>query len=328
MKKDLLVNVSGGTGYHVALSQVMKEAKEVYDKIYVIAPYKDIFENNPYVDYVYPPEVARDAFEDIDIENTEIVTGRVYDFSDFIKKDINYDNAFRRWLHLPEKENKLSELKTEFKENPVCSKYVEAIEKDIKEKGFEDFVIMQFTGGQSPLTPVPLNENQQPDWSKVPYVNTQQGLKRYYDKAQEFINLFKEAHPKTAVVLYQLPNEGKLDGVVQYQVPYLVYHYLAEKAKGTVSIDSSLQHLVSGKTKSVVIWAHTIPESFGYSHNLNIVQRCKRDSIRFFSLLGRANNRVDEVNPKTLLKLVDGFIFGDDKPRIVETDRNGDIYNE
>ena len=326
--KDLLINVSGGTGYHMALSQVMKEAKAIYNKIYVIAPYKDLFELNENVDYVYAPEQARDAFEDIDIENTEIITGRVYDFSDFVKKQLNYDNAFRKWLGLPMKENKLSELKSELKETPLVKQYVDAVLKDIKDKGFEDFIIIQGTGGQSPLTPVPLNEKQQHDWFKVPYEKEQQGLKRYYDKMGEFVKLFQEAHPKTAVVVYQLPNEGSYENCLQYQVPYIVYHFLAKEAKGTVSIDSSLQHIVSGQTRSVVIWAHTIPESFGYAHNVNIVQYCNRDSIRFFSLLGKASNRVDEVRPEVLLKIVNGYIFGKDKPRVIYTDKNGGLINE
>ena len=189
--------------------------------------------------------------------------------------------------------------------------------KSIKENGFEDFIIVQFTGSQSPLTRVPANEKGEPDWSKVPYNGQNTGLSRHYPKnlADEFIKLFREEHPKTAIINYSLPNEYIFEGVFQFTAPYLTYYELAKlpECKGIVAIDSSLQHMVAGVTKAVVLWAHSLPDSFGYKYNKNIIQPCKRGGIKYFSALGPASNRIDYIKPEALLKEVDDYLFEEKK---------------
>ena len=187
--------------------------------------------------------------------------------------------------------------------------------KEVENSGCDDFVIMQFEGGQSPLIDAQPDENGNIDWSKIPTNYENEPLKRHYpfEKAQQFIKLFKEKHPKTAVVMYQLPNEHKYENTVSVLVPYLTYYELAksDRCKGTVSIDSSLQHLVAGQTKSVVIWGHSAPNSFGYEYNKNIIQKCNRDDILYFSALGASGARIDYIAPNDLLKEVDDYLFSE-----------------
>lgn len=317
---NLLVNVTGGEGYNAALSQVLKEAKKKYEKIYIISPYVDIFKTNPYVDYVYAPEDGQAAFEDLDIDNTYIATGRVYDTNEFIHKEINYAEAFRRWLNLNKSEYGYSTTKMELKENPQFQKIADDLLKQVfkKEKKYKNFIIMQTTGGQSALAP----QNQ-------PYNNLAQPLRRYMspELAQGFIDKFRKLHPETAIIMYQLPNEPRYNGVEQFIVPYMVYSYLAQnkKCKGCVTIDSSLQHITAGLCKSVVLWYHTLPDSFGYEANVNIIQNCKRDSIRYFSLLGRAGNKVDEIKPEVLVAITEDTLFQNSECGNVYTNEKGEI---
>lgn len=159
-----------------------------------------------------------------------------------------------------------------------------------------------------------VNEKGEPDWSKVPYNYDNEPLKRHYpiDLVNQFISLFRAAHPETAIILYQLPNEPAPDGVFRFTIPYLAYHVLARKDEcvGVVTIDSSLQHLVAGLTKTLVIWGHSLPLSFGYDYNKNILQDCRRDDILYFSALGPSGAAIRYIKPDALLKEVDSYLFG------------------
>lgn len=317
--KNILVDVRGGTGKNFAFISIAKELKEKYEHVSVITPYFDIPLSSAYVDKVYNPNEVRSAIEDAG-DDTLIVIDHIYDTDAFIRKEISYQDAFRLACGLKAKDNKtggtdtVSELNPE-KAFPYLTRQKNEILKAIKDNGFEDFIIVQFSGSQSPLVQVPTNEKGQPDWSKVPYNGQNTGLSRHYpkDKADEFIRLFRAAHPKTAIINYNLPNEYQFEDVFQFTVPYLCYYCLAKEANclGIVAIDSSLQHMVAGVTKAVVLWAHSLPDSFGYKFNTNIIQPCKRDGIKYFSALGPASNRVDYIEPSKLLETVNGALYND-----------------
>ena len=180
----------------------------------------------------------------------------------------------------------------------------EDVVKLMKDNGFKDFIIVQFTGGQSPLTQAPNG-----DWSKVPYDYMNEPLKRHYpvEKATEFCKLYHEKHPKTAIVNFGLPNEPcpDLPYIVKTVVPYLAWYELAKFAKEIVCIDSSLQHLTAGLVKTTVIWGHSKPENFGYSFNKNIEQPCRTDDLLYFTALGPSGAKVEYIEPAELLREVD-----------------------
>lgn len=322
--KKYFINVQGGTGLNVSLTQVISELTEKnpdYYEFNVMSPYSDLFQCCQGVSNVYTPNQAREFLFDAKSENAEIVTTRLYDISDFIYKRMNYKQA---WLHLLgikyDKKTQPSDLTTKLdpvSKFPMIANQVKEMEKAIKENGFDDFVICQFYGGQSPLVQVPLGKdekgNQFPDWSKVPYNGDNEPLQRHYpsDMANKFIQLFKKEHPKTAVVMFQLPNEPRYDGTFVFTVPYLAYYELAKSVncRGTVSIDSCLHHLVAGVTKSVVIWGHSMPEAFGYNYQKNIIQDCRRDDIIYMSMLGPCANKIKYIKPEALLKEVDDYLL-------------------
>ena len=315
--KNIYINSQGGLGFNFALSHIVKELKTSYEKVCILSPYYDVFESNPYVDYVYKPNEIRDFIFDAKHDDAKLICERMYDTEDFIYKKLSYADAWRKAAGLETKGNmEGSDTKAELnptKKYPDLQKKANEILQIVKNQKYKDFVIMQFEGGQSPLVQVPANEKGKPDWSKLPTSYDNEPLKRHYpfEKADEFIQLFRKAHPETAVILYQLPNEHKYEGTLHFEIPYLAYYLLAknELCRGTVSIDSSLQHMVAGVTKSVVIWGHSLPLSFGYDYNKNIIQRCNRDDILYFSALGPSGARIDYIEPENLLKEVDDYLF-------------------
>lgn len=315
--KNIYINSQGGLGFNLALSHIVKELKQIYDKVCILSPYFDVFEANPHVDYVYKPNEIRDFIFDAKHDDAKLICERMYDTEDFIYKKLSYADAWRKAAGLEVKNNKdgsdtVSELKP-IEKYPNIQNYVDMILQSVSNSNKKNFVIMQFEGGQSPLVEVPRDNEGKADWTKVPTNYDNEPLKRHYpfERAQQFINLFVKSHPDTAVILYQLPNEHKYENTLSFEAPYLTYYELAKNSmcKGTVSIDSSLQHLVAGVTKSVVIWGHSLPLSFGYNYNKNIVQRCNRDDILYFSALGPSGARIDYIEPKELLKEVNDYLF-------------------
>lgn len=322
--RSLLIDCRGGTGKQACLAHLIPELKKKYKTVSVISPYYDLFQSCADCDMVYRPDQYKSALEDAG-DDTYIVIDTIYDTDRFIKKTISYADAYRKICLLDEKGDGKEGMTVKSNLDPLrafdLTKVRNEIFEDLKKKGYDDFIIFQHTGGQSPLTQVPV-ENGKPAWDKVPYTGQNNGLSRHYpaDKAGKFVELFKKKHPKTAVISYTLPNEPYIQGTERYVVPYLTFVILAkeEKCRGIVTIDSSLQHLTAGLTKTIVMWHHSLPQSFGYSYNLNLITNCKRDGIKYFSALGSAGNRIEYVEPEKLMYFTENYIFGDMKPEYRE----------
>ncbi len=303
--KKYYVNLKGGLGLNISFIRVARVLISKGYDIKIISPYWDVAAaaSIPY----YKPNEFRDFIFDAKDEDAEIITDRVYDLSDFIYKKLNYKDAWLKVMDLT-----ITDTITDKEYNhlaltpeaifPQLKEQSKAILEDVKKYGCEDFILVQFWGGQSPLDVPPDG-----DWKKKPYDYQNEPLKRHYpvEKAQEFVNLYRATHPKTAVIQYSLPNEPILDGVLHYTVPYLAYYILSKKAKKAVVIDSSLQHLISGNCPMTVLWGHSLPDSFGYSCNQNIIQKCRRDDILYFTELGPSGARIDYIEPSELLDKID-----------------------
>ena len=304
------INVQGGTGLNFGLASFLVAAKAEHpdDEYFVSSPYYDIFESCPAVSGVYKPQEMRDFIFDAKAQNGTIINHRLYDISDFIFKKMNYSQAWAKllgydWEDTPNG-TKVTSVLNPLKPYPFLQNQVDQMKKAIADKGFKNYILVQFQGGQSPLVQVPDN-----DWSKVPYDYINEPLKRHYpiDMAQKFCELYHEKHPETAIINYCLPNEPQVVGdyIFTAVMPYLAYYLLAKDAVKAVTIDSSLQHLIAGVTPTTVIWGHSLPENFGYSYNNNIVQNCRRDDILYFTALGASGARVDYIKPEDLLEAAD-----------------------
>ena len=297
--KKFYIDVKGGLGYNIALVRVIQSLPKSDYLVKVMSPYWDIFASAS-IEY-YRPDEAKDFIFDAFEDGAEIIEHRLYDMSDFIYKKLNYRDAWLKLLGLPEdlvseEEYEKLDLNPE-KAFPQLSKQVEDILGKIKDK----FILVQFFGGQSPLDVPP-----EGDWSKKPYDYEHEPLKRHYpiDKAQKWVDEFKKANPDVAVIQYALPNEPMITKCEHFVVPYLVYYTLSksDRCLGAFTIDSSLAHLITGNTKVMTIWAHSTPDAFGYSCNKNVVQKCRRNDILYFSLLGPSGAKVDYIEPEVAVK--------------------------
>lgn len=307
-KKSIYINVAMGLGGNISLTYVTKELHEKYDKVCVMSPYYDCYVCDPYVDRVYKPEEARDFIFDAEAEDGFIMTQRIYDMSDFIKKRLSYSDAWRILCGLEPKGDGVDGSTGEhtlevYKNYPALIQQNEQIMKQIKEQGYKDFILINFEGGVSPLQNVPNG-----DWSKVPDPYGNEPLVRNYprDKAQKFVDLYRKANPKTAIINYSLPNQGSYVGTIKNVVPYLAYYELSKlpECKGAVTIDSSLQHLISGNCPVTTLWAHSLPNSFGHVGNKNIIQNCRRNDLLYFTMLGKSGAKVDYIEPEDLLNAI------------------------
>ena len=322
------INVAMGTGGNVALSSFIAAVKEKYpDKyqFYVCSPYSDLFLSNEYVDGVYRPNEIRDFIFDCNSNKGKLILHRLYDMDGFVKKQLTYPMAWAELCGIKwEKEKAASTVSklNPVKKYPYLKQQVESMMKQIKDNGFEDFIIVNFEGGVSPLQEVPIKTDEKgnkfADWSKIPDNYENEPLARHYPRelAQEFCDKFRAAYPKTAIINYSLPNQGNYDGTFKFTMPYLAYYELAKlpECKGIVAIDSSLQHLVAGLTKGIIIWGHSSNNEddvlpFGYTSYKNIIQPCRRDDILFFSMLGASGAKIDYIKPEDLLKEVNDYLF-------------------
>lgn len=307
---EYFINVSGGIGYNISLVRVMSylKRKNPEMKFNICSPYWDVFASASCVDSYYKAEELKDFIFDAKEKKAKIILGRLYDDEDFIYKTVNYTQAWCKLLGvdfslLPEEDLKGNGTSLPLELDKIVQCFPETLnhkDKVLSTLGGKDFIFVQFWGGQSPLAQV------------KDYNLAFEPLKRAYpiDLAQKFVTSFKEKNPDIEIIQYTLPNEPKLQGCTTFEIPYIVYYLLSKEptCRGFVSIDSSLQHLISGNCSGVVIWGHTLPTSFGYTKNKNIIQNCRRDDILYFTQLGASGAKVDYIKPEVLSEIASEMV--------------------
>ena len=303
MSRKCLINVEGGLGKNIMLTAILPELKEQkrYDEVYVISPYHDVFKCSSAVTDAFQPGLGTLYQELVLDEECDVLWKEPYSNSRFIKKQCHLFEAWAEEFGIEltnpagTYEPNLSRLPKEF---PMLVK----IADEHKAKWNNNYCIVQFTGGQSPLTP---QKDQQ--GRPLPYMNAQEAIKRNYHKGAEVVKLLKDKWPNTAVVHFALPNEPALDGAVRVEIPYLTYRLLAKDAKEIVCIDSSLQHLATGVNDNItVVWGETRPEHFGYERNHNVCAQHVLNSQPYFKPLGISPSIVKMPEPEELVVRPEG----------------------
>lgn len=298
MAKKCLINVEGGLGKNVMLTSILAELKSAgqYDEMYVISPYHDVFKACSAVTDAFPPGQGTLYQELVLDEECDIFWKEPYSNQKFIKKQCHLFDAWAEEIGF-ELGNPANEYTPQLDN---VEKEYPALRKIADEKMAEwnhNFCLVQFTGGQSPLTPQ-VDQNGNP----VPYMNAQEAIKRNYHKGEQIVKLLKEKWPDTTIVHFALPNEPSIDGAIKIEVPYLTYHLLASEAKEIICIDSSLQHLATGVNDNVtVIWGETRPEHFGYAFNRNVCAKNVLNSQPYFKPLGVSPSIVRMPEPEEIV---------------------------
>lgn len=301
--KKCLINVDGGLGKHVMFTSILKEFKEKkgYDEIYVISSYFDVFKSCSVVTDAFPP-MQGTLYQELVLDpDCDVYWKEPYSNQRFIKKECHLFDAWAEELGF-----QLSKLADEYcpSLDKIESEFPNVLSM-VKEKikDFNDnYILVQFNGGQSPLSPqVDENGNQ------IPYNDKQEGIKRNYFKGQEIINSLKEKYPETTIIHFALPNEPSYENSVKLQLPYLAYRLLAKNAKAVITTDSSLQHLATGVNNNItVIWGETRPEHFGYKVNQNIAATNVLNSQPYFKPLGVSPSIVKMPEPDIIVASVVG----------------------
>ena len=130
--------------------------------------------------------------------------------------------------------------------------------------GDDDFIVIQFSGGQAPAGFNAAN----------PY-NSNDPTRNYHPHlAQKVIDRIKEKYEDLKILNFSLPNEPKYEGTEQPDLmPFAQWHEILKlpNCKGFISVDSCLNHFArSAGRKGVVIWGGTRWPQFGYKQNINI----------------------------------------------------------
>lgn len=289
--KKCLINVEGGLGKNVMLTAILPLVAQKYEEVYVISPYFDIFKCCPYVTDAFPLGQGSLYQELVLDEECDVLWKEPYSNNRFIKKQCHLWEAWLEEFGIEVPENILDAVPQIDGIEDKFPLVKQEAERHIREwKG--NFCIVQFNGGQSPLTS-----------STQGYDARQESIKRNYFKGQQIVGLLKKKHgDDCTIVHYALPNEPTIEGTVKIQVPYLTYHLLAAKAKEIICIDSSLQHLATGVNDNVtVIWGETRPEHFGYSCNRNITAQHVFNSQPYFKPLGVSPSIVRMPEPEEVV---------------------------
>ena len=300
--KKCLINVEGGLGKNVMLTSILAEfkASRGYDELYVISPYHDVFKACSAVTDAFPPMQGTLYQELVLDDDCDIYWKDPYNNQKFIKKQCHLFDAWAEEFGFElsriadEYVPQLDKLEEEF---PAVK---QAAEQKLIEWG-ENFCIVQFNGGQSPLGPM-----QGPDGKPIQYNDRQEGIKRNYFKGEQIVKMLKEKYGEAChIIHFALPNEPTIEGTEKIQVPYLTYHLLAAKAKAIVCTDSSLQHLATGVNDNItVIWGETRPEHFGYCRNNNVCAQHVLNSQPYFRPLGVSPSIVRMPEPEVVMENV------------------------
>lgn len=243
--------VEGGIGKCTAFTAIVpKLAEKAGEAIQVYTPYVDLFAGNPHV---------RQVFDQASIPYSD---PRVQQSDDIIFCEPYKSNFLKGKQHLIESYAEI--LGVSYNQDTPClyTEYLKGhADKALSEANIGKFMIVQLTGGQTPVNFDPSNQ----------YVSIDANRNYPFFLAQKLINQLREEFPDTTILNYSLPNEPNYEGTTKIQLPYAVWHEMLKKAEGFISIDSCLQHFsASAKKPGVVLWGSTRWSQLGYEQNTNL----------------------------------------------------------
>ena len=239
MKFDLFV-LEGGIGKQVAFTALIKELKK-RNGVAILTPYVDIFVGIPEVDAVY------------DMASTPLTPEFFRKFNNIYHQDAYKGNYEKGDYHLIDAYCDICHISKVDRKPYLPQKFAVSVPEG-------KYVIVQFSGGQSPI-----NFNAQSSYQ----TNNMRIGRNYVENAQEIVDYLISKGYK--VIQYGLPNEPRFKGILTYDMPYMNYLELIRKAEFIVAIDSSLMHLTaSTDTKGVILWGMTSPQQLGYKQFTNL----------------------------------------------------------
>jgi hypothetical protein len=239
--------VEGGIGKCTAFTSLIPKLKQK-SEVQIYTPYIQCFANNPDVKLVLE--------QSLPIQDPRIMASDNIYYSEPYKSNFQFGKQ-----HIIESYCNLHDV--EFDVNMKPKLYTGHLQENVKKwldkNNIEKYILVQFSGGQSPLTYTGQYHNHNPNRNYLPFL------------AQQVINYLKEEYSDTAIIDCTLPNEPAYLNTIKCDLHWSEIHELMKDALGFVSIDSCLNHFSASTEKhGVVIWGSTRWTQFGYSHNKNL----------------------------------------------------------
>ena len=239
--------VEGGIGKCTAFTSLIPKLKQK-SEVQIYTPYIPCFANNPDVKLVLE--------QSLPLQDPRIMQSDNIYYSEPYKSNFQFGKQ-----HLIESYCELHNVDFDTSMTPkiYTDHLKESVDKWLKEKEITKYILVQFSGGQSPLTYNGQYNNINPNRNYQPFL------------AQQVINYLKEEYKDTAIIDCTLPNEPSYINAIKCDLHWSEIHEMLKGANGFVSIDSCLNHFSASANKhGVVIWGSTRWTQFGYSHNKNL----------------------------------------------------------
>lgn len=300
----LIAKVDGGLGKNIMFTSLLRRLKEKYtNEIHLSTSYPPVFMNNSLV-------TSLNEFHKIDFKSikkdleTFLCFEEPYSNKSFIKKEKHLLETWSDLLGL-DNSQKGMDCKPELFFSEQDKKEFEILYNTIRlEINDSPFILIQLTGGQSPISYDQGGSSNTFNYSK-------EDLQRAYPMhlVVKLVKELRKAFPKHVLMRYGLPNEVlpfdiKYD---MYNPPAMGYKYfssLSKRAYKVITIDSSLQHLAAAaEVPSYVIWGETSPEHFGYNMHINITEK-QEDTCSYWHAIGEYNNNVIFPSSEKILDII------------------------
>ena len=245
--------IEGGLGKQVAFTAIIDAlVKKDKEKIQVHSPYVDIFGGN--VNVKYALDASSILYQDKRILDSQNICYCEPYKANFIKGEQHIIQSYCKLFGVKYDEKMRPEMFTDHYKDPAK-----------KVVGDDDFIVVQFTGGQAPAGFDPQNN----------YFGGGDPTRNYNQfLAQKAIDLIKEKHEDLKIINFSLPNEPAYKKTERPDtIPFAQWHEILKlpNCKGFISVDSCLNHFArSAGRRGVVIWGGTRWIQFGYKQNINI----------------------------------------------------------
>ena len=268
--------VEGGIGKCTAFTSLIPKLKQK-SEVQIYTPYIPCFANNPDVKLVLE--------QSLPLQDPRIMASDNIYYCEPYKSNFQFGKQ-----HIIESycENHGVEFDVNMKPKLYTDHLKENVDKWLNNNNIRKYILVQFSGGQSPLTYNGQYNNINPNRNYQPFL------------AQQLINMLLEEYKDTTIINCVLPNEPHFNGTIRCDLHWSEIHELLKGAEGFISIDSCLQHFsASAEKHGVVIWGSTRWTQFGYSHNKNLQFHMKDEWIEEKFIDSDPRNNM--VEPKLII---------------------------
>lgn len=249
--------VEGGIGKQVAFTAIINKLRQRdKSKIRVYSPYYPCFMNNPDVDLVLDSN-SLSSHDPRILESDNIIYFEPYK-TNFSKGDMHLIQSFCELTGV--------EYSKSMRPKIYTSSLKEEVAKWKEKNNIKKFILLQFTGGQSPLN----------NSSEYVSMNFDKNYPMYF--ANYITETLKKKHPDIALLDCTLPNEPSPVESIKCDIAWPAVHELMKEAEGWIGIDSCVNHFsASTGIPGVVVWGNTRWTQFGYTHNKNLTFHQKKE---------------------------------------------------